>query len=1267
MKSTLFSVALLSQAGIASSFIQVSDPFADSFAKGSVNQINLANSLPKIEGFANIANQGNKKTPEQERTALLQALRIDRTPSGILEARLQHNRNIAAEADKKPKEQVNQPKKPAPKPDKKAADPKKKLSPQEKQKEDQKKLAQYKKDVEALRLNVVLGNWNKVKEKLEQLPDNDAKVAFSRIASQLGTSVNIRPRPELSSLGAPGHNQSQYLRPMEILAFSDTAKKTPDKSALESLARLIDSNNRPPKAFFETLKKGTRFFGHKDQESKYRTAKLLVDAKYFKDAAEFLPSVTDSKETNKHRYLNLTSRFHAEAHRVNLDNDNGKTHLPQAWKLSLEVIGEKKAPLNERGIALYRALALVPELKGDTGQEWLQNTFANASGEGFEILAAVGTLTSQTRNHKQSDFRLEQLKLQSSAASALLNQEGIDLTPWKEMLTLYAINWNAEAQRTQRLDNTTSSRSAQQWDDYGNVYYARQYSNYQGREASPITSGEILKIRPDEKWLAQIDEQVRFDYLVNASQLFLKVKEEDKALPLLKEIAVSRSDKAIELVRNMISVWAENNNPNQQNQRRSQYSYFWGYNQQAATIPLTRSKQERNLKELTALVQKVKGLGLNEKFEKEFTDAFVQCHSKAEVWRLEVLTSVFGSAKEIDPQTASSLLSVMRTNLVKTWPNPKLQQQAKTKRKDKELHAQIAYGYQSAINFCREILQSQDHWSIKTQLAALQFEQSNYKSSQKPQNDHSSNKSAALLELQNATQDYIKTLPLEKTQDESIDAFTNWFYGALGSPELSALKADHQPSPPEFAKIKSALESIPEECRQRHLDQFAKTINTRLANVPSDLKYRYLESALPIIGDHREVEDANSVFEYYQDLVTEIELDSYIDGSDQINVDEPFGLFVNIRHTKEIERESGGFQRYLINQNSTRYSYNYGRPTEDYRDKFEKSSRNILEEHFEIISLTFHHSKVTSHTDPEHGWRYTPYAYFLLKPKGQEVDSIPPLKIDLDFLDTSGNVILPITSAAIPIDASVEESPRPYRDLKLIMTLDEREAKETNELFLEIRSSGHGLIPDLDNLIELSIEGFEITDTEDRELQIEELDATTEDGAPLTTHEWRITLTPKGDNLPQEFTFPKVLAKTEDTEEEKGLTLQKYEDVDLVSVPATMKLDQGTKSSSNWWIYLLGILAIAGGAIYYLSRKNKDHVTEETGPVLPESITPVTLLSFLKKLTEHELLKPEQKDELNKSIEKLQSSSFGPAASPPDSTELQKIASLWKDKLTPQI
>src|SRR5690606_3494244 len=133
--------------------------------------------------------------------------------------------------------------------------------------------------------------------------------------------------------------------------------------------------------------------------------------------------------------------------------------------------------------------------------------------------------------------------------------------------------------------------------------------------------------------------------------------------------------------------------------------------------------------------------------------------------------------------------------------------------------------------------------------------------------------------------------------------------------------------------------------------------------------------------------------------------------------EEPFGVFVELRHTREIERESGGFSRYLQNQNnSSSWYYNYGRPLENYRDKFQEGTTGLLNEQFEILSVTFQPEDVHSRADREYGWRVTPYAYVLLKARGPQVDKLPSLKIDLDFLDTSGYIVLPVESPAVPLD-----------------------------------------------------------------------------------------------------------------------------------------------------------------------------------------------------------------------------------------------------------
>ena len=228
-----------------------------------------------------------------------------------------------------------------------------------------------------------------------------------------------------------------------------------------------------------------------------------------------------------------------------------------------------------------------------------------------------------------------------------------------------------------------------------------------------------------------------------------------------------------------------------------------------------------------------------------------------------------------------------------------------------------------------------------------------------------------------------------------------------------------------------------------------------------------MKAGFEIVGDHPQAYDARKVFDYYKDLVTEIKLEAKVDGGDVVGHEQPFGLFVNLRHTREIERESGGFGRYLQNQNNSGYYYyNFGRPLENYRDKFQDAAKQALQEHFEVMSVTFQDEKVNSKATGEYGWRVTPYAYILLKARSPKVDKVPPLRLDLDFMDTSGYVVLPVESPTIPVDAApAKGAVRPFEKLQITQTLDERQAKD-GKLILEVKATALGLVPDLDSIVD---------------------------------------------------------------------------------------------------------------------------------------------------------------------------------------------------------
>ena len=249
-------------------------------------------------------------------------------------------------------------------------------------------------------------------------------------------------------------------------------------------------------------------------------------------------------------------------------------------------------------------------------------------------------------------------------------------------------------------------------------------------------------------------------------------------------------------------------------------------------------------------------------------------------------------------------------------------------------------------------------------------------------------------------------------QDEqNTQVFELWFSAGLGACDLQHITEETLADDRQPPLIRQSLESLKGEDRERHLSKFANALFTRLNGVKPSVKVRYLKGGFAIVGDHPQAHDARKVYDYYKDLVTELKLETKVDGGDVVGHEKPFGVFVNLRHTREIERESGGFGRYLQNQNNSGYYYyNFGRPLENYRDKFQEIVKQALQEQFEVVSVTFQDEKVNSRATTEYGWRVTPYAYLLLKARGPKVDKIAPLRLDLDFMDTSGYVILPVES-----------------------------------------------------------------------------------------------------------------------------------------------------------------------------------------------------------------------------------------------------------------
>ena len=184
---------------------------------------------------------------------------------------------------------------------------------------------------------------------------------------------------------------------------------------------------------------------------------------------------------------------------------------------------------------------------------------------------------------------------------------------WQGILNLLAANWLQESQITQDLSGDSQYGPSMRRDRYGNMYYAASDDEddsprMQFGVINPIKVNKILETAPTNEWFAQIDTSIRPQFTMALCRLWLKVNEDAKAFPYIEQLAATHPDTARELADEFLRVWTNNHNPNAASQRTNYYMFMYGYEQKADKIPLTRSKQDRNLKELAEWLSRLRAL-----------------------------------------------------------------------------------------------------------------------------------------------------------------------------------------------------------------------------------------------------------------------------------------------------------------------------------------------------------------------------------------------------------------------------------------------------------------------------------------------------------------------------------------------------------------------------------------------------------------------------------------------------------------------------------
>ena len=94
----------------------------------------------------------------------------------------------------------------------------------------------------------------------------------------------------------------------------------------------------------------------------------------------------------------------------------------------------------------------------------------------------------------------------------------------------------------------------------------------------------------------------------------------------------------------------------------------------------------------------------------------------------------------------------------------------------------------------------------------------------------------------------------------------------MGASDLNRIDHESTPDPRQPTLIREAMLALPGEAGQQHVDMFANALFTRMSGLSPAVKFSYLDAGFEVAGDAEQALEARKVYDYYQDLITEIKL-----------------------------------------------------------------------------------------------------------------------------------------------------------------------------------------------------------------------------------------------------------------------------------------------------------------------------------------------------------------------------------------------------------
>ena len=780
---------------------------------------------------------------------------------------------------------------------------------------------------------VMFGDWAAIGKALAGLPNDEAVAGYTRLLDALGEqSVSVGTVLKLPDRGSD--EEDPYSRSRRLQEEREKMNTKPAPLLSEDFYSLVDAapgnlreENIPALAklvktalgeggrttLVAKLQGGWKGLGGETPEGRKLATQLLSALGWIKDAAPFLPLENAQWEDADSTQLVFAMEYFTQAGIAERDERQLQRAAELcAWLMKTARFGNYTRP--QFRLAMDRLVQLLPVLEPEDAHKLIREQLFHQTATLADLISIIGELGQKAGAGKNLQERAASLGTQHLILEALVAKE--DALP--PNIAVLVMNWLTEAEGCYRAGGAVAVEMTQ-----AERMMMRRYGMDRQMEVTTLPTAQILSTAPPLALVSRLNPGLA--QRVQLTLLKVNVLQPDEAdLGLLRAYVKNHPELAREVCQDVLAGWvSKRSKPAESEQVKRMRAYGMPIPTQmlqaGSGIPLTRLRQNQNIQRFKNLLKDLREISPEPLDPTLIVQAFMTLHSGAEVYQLADIEAIFGPPEKMVRGELLDLLGGMRARLGEQWRDPAAQQAAATNRTEEEAKDEVSRGYRTALELAKRGIREEDgDWESFITRGQLFFDASQYEFDRQIKlTEYVDLRDEAFASFRTAAKVYAAKVPTLPHGQWTIEPFQAWFFVMLGASDLAQLTSNPARSDPGLTVIGDAMRALPGEAADSHLGLFGKMLGEVFPQVPANVRQRFLGSGLKVVGeDHPAAAAATKSLDYYRELLDEIQLRVSIDGPTRVGHSQPFGVFIGLEATRQLQRESGGFGKYIQNRAS---------------------------------------------------------------------------------------------------------------------------------------------------------------------------------------------------------------------------------------------------------------------------------------------------------------------------------------------------------------